>query len=347
MLRQMTLWDMPSATSSPASEDGVSPCDLLDGPTIDQHGACPAHASLSARQAKEMGLMMSGTCGLQHSGSSSSAALQSSLESRLRARLQTLGSTLYTLTWKPWVTPSGVSRSRLRASVRRTSATELTGLVTASARDWKDTAGMATTSIDPGGKTRSRLDQLPRQAQLAGWPTAQASDGSGGGQAKRALNPERSNDLNDFVMLAGWPTTRSADAEKNMRTLDGSLREIERKGSPQDLCMAAVIAGWGTPRTFETKSATLDQWAGRNARSIAKHGKGMGKPIELQAQMCVVDQPARLTASGQILTGSCAGMESGGQLNPAHSRYLMGYPTAWDDCAAMVTRSSPRKQRNS
>jgi len=95
------------------------------------------------------------------------------------------------------------------------------------------------------------------QAVLAGWPTPSASDGSGGGQAKRATNPERSNDLNDFAMLSG---------------------------------------------------------------------------------------PMRLTADGTLKTGCSAGMTSGGQLNPAHSRWLMALPPEWESCAPLVTRST-RKRR--
>lgn len=38
---------------------------------------------------------------------------------------------------------------------------------TPSSRDWKDSAGMSETGVDPDGSIRSRLDQLPRQAQLA------------------------------------------------------------------------------------------------------------------------------------------------------------------------------------
>src|SRR5206468_11603758 len=86
-----------------------------------------APANLSARQVKEMGLMTSGIYGQPCSTSLRSAALQSFLESKLRVKTQTLGSTLYKLTWKPWVMPSGRSRSRLRASVLRTSETEHTG----------------------------------------------------------------------------------------------------------------------------------------------------------------------------------------------------------------------------
>jgi hypothetical protein len=37
-----------------------------------------------------------------------------------------------------------------------------------------------------------------------------------------------------------------------------------------------------------------------------------------------------------MLTGSSAGMESGGQLRPAHSRWLMGFPMQWDAAAISV-----------
>jgi hypothetical protein len=153
--------------------------------------------------------MMSGTCGLVSSGSSSSAALQSSLENRLRAKTQNLGSILYKLTWKQWVTPSGVSRFRLRASARRTSEIELTGWVTPSARDWKDSPGM--TAQRDG---RDRNDQLPRQAYLAGWPTNTATDA-----IKRGSVSPRPGamGLSETVGLAGWPTPQAMDASGKAR----------------------------------------------------------------------------------------------------------------------------------
>ena len=251
----MNSQDLPNVTFSPESACGLTHSVAPGGPTTDPCGLAAVRASHSARQVKAAGLLTSGTYGRHSSTSSSIAALQSSLESRLRAATQTLGSTLYKMTWKEWDTGSGRSRFRLRASVLRTSVTDSTG-----------------------------------------WPTPTKGDGDGG-----------------HLMGNASATGRRPDGSKTQVTLPG----------------VAQFAGWPTPLVGGTSPASHGQISGgfRRAMEVIKD----------------VPNPARLTASGQLLTGSCAGMESGGQLSPSHSRWLMGLPRAWDECAPESSKKSRKK----
>jgi len=107
MLYQLNLLDLLSAISSPESASGPTPCAEQDGPMIVLYGQDHVRASLSARQAKEQDLLMSGTCGQPFTTSSASASLQSCLVSKLQAKTALVGSTLYCLTWKQRDTPGG------------------------------------------------------------------------------------------------------------------------------------------------------------------------------------------------------------------------------------------------
>jgi DNA (cytosine-5)-methyltransferase 1 len=60
----------------------------------------------------------------------------------------------------------------------------------------------------------------------------------------------------------------------------------------------------------------------------------------------VLDVVAQLT-SGLTAIGSPAATEKPGQLNPAHSRWLMGYPAEWDACAPTATPSSRKSRKPS
>lgn len=302
---QMSLWDIHNATSSLELASGRWLCVAPDGRIIGLSGREVAHASLSARQARALGLLTSGTFGQPSTTLLLSASLQSSLESRLQARLSTLGSTLYTLTWKPWVTPLGLSRFRLRASVRRISETG-----------------------------------------SSGWPTPQAQDGSGGGQAKRAMGETRhGSNLNDFAMLTGWPTPMARDhfPAHSERYIAEKMAQGHGMANLND---RVQLAGWPTP-VANDDNKTPEAHLAMKQRMGERDGTGANRTaitsLQVMAKYLELNKPTRLTASGELLTGSSAGMESGGQLAPSHSRWLMGLPRAWDECAPESSKKSRKK----
>lgn len=169
---QMTLWDTDSATSSPGSADGLLPADSPDGPTTGRSGRVPRPASPSRSPASSAVMMTSGTYGPSYSACSVPEGPLSLWESRLRQRLARIGSMECVLTWKASATPAGRSLSRLVPSTRPTAEIDCGLWVTPSARDWKDSPGMA----QEGADGRNRIDQLPRQVAAAMWPTATLGD---------------------------------------------------------------------------------------------------------------------------------------------------------------------------
>lgn len=246
MLNPTTSPDSHNAISSPGLAFGRMHCGGPGGETTRQFGQALAHANLSARQAKEMGLLTSGIYGPHGSILSRSAALNEFLASKLQAATASLGSTLYKLTWKQRATPQGRLIYALRASAHRTSGNAFTSWPTPAARDYKD--GQA-----PSVVNSTRTDKLPHCAQLTGRPTPRASE---------AAHP------------------------------------------------------------------------GRQANTGHKGQTGLAEATSLTSP-----HAARLTVLGEMLTGSTAATTNGGQLNPAHPRWLLGLPQVWDDCAVMAMQS--------
>lgn len=94
----------------------------------------------------------------------------------------------------------------------------IAGWVTPSSRDHKDTPGMAMEAANPDGTTRARLDQLPRQAALVGYPTPNTRPEAPNGSTTRENGQQRARQteqcLGAIAAAISGATVESSPAEK-------------------------------------------------------------------------------------------------------------------------------------
>lgn len=214
----------------------------------------------------------------------------------------------------------------------------LSGWVTPTTRDWKDTGG----DLKQREDGRNRYDQLPRQANLAGWPTPTTSMQNLSAKSRDERDRTNGKSLFDTSMLAGWPTPNASNIKGACVSMESIQKRID-DGRQQNLQDLAQLSGWPTP-TAGSPNSLRGKGQDPEKRKEQGHHVTLTDSVNLTRNINV---PIRLTATGEVLIGSDAGMGNSGQLNPAHSRWLMGLPREWDDYAPTATRSTRKTQSRS
>lgn len=206
--------------------------------------------------------------------------------------------------------------------------------VTPSARDWKDSPGMATEAGD-----RNRIDQLPRQmaqerqasASAQAWPraTPQSRDSKG------SRTPNGSQEIRPGGQMLNEQIVETADMQVSPwatprveagRAL-GDPKHITGKRGAGNIEDQMQALAWPTPTSLSFKESHQPG----NSRSMNK--------------MLALAEGTALT--GPTPNGSSATTEKRGAPNPVFAFWLMGFPDEWTSGALAAMRSFRRRRPKS
>lgn len=292
--------DTDECISLQESPDGSTPSDSLESPTTSQSPRGLARASPSPSREREKGSTTSGTSGQSSSGSSRSQDLCSYLASRLESALDANGSLEYRLTSSRQAIPSGLRIFRLLASAHRTSARGSIG----EPHGWAPPSMRDWKDSGPAFENDPSIveegSRLPRQAAL---------------------------------VLNGYPSPTVQDSTGRKYTYD--------HGNHDKPCLTLPgvvdLTGWGTPRVTTNDGIPCPNSTGNGSRLEDQAGtvlSGWASPASHEAGGTPEHE-----VSGPTTTSHTSPTEKRGALNPALSRWLMGYHVEWDTAAILAHRS--------